>query len=87
MKKMVSACKNYMKSILELFSKRDMKGMSMLSISLLLSYLWPLIGLVCIAYTKMKKQYKDYGKVALLGVSLNIVTYILQITIRVCQQI
>ena len=87
MKKMVSACKNYMKSILELFSKRDMKGMIMISISLLLSYLWPLIGLVCKKKKKMKKQYKDYGKVALLGVSLNIVTYILQITIRVCQQI
>lgn len=45
-----------------------------------------LVSKTGIAYSTIRKL-ENGEKVALLGVSLNIVTYILQITIRVCQQI
>ena len=68
---------------LNIYKDRSAGGMILLSLSMLASFLWPLLGaIVYLIYRFRKPSWRSYGTMALTGICANLVLYIVQIAMK-----
>ncbi len=85
MVKIMNKFKSFYRGILELYKNKSTLGMILLSLSFLLGFLWPIAGVTIYLITKISNNNREYGKMGILGATINIFVYILQIIVTIAK--
>jgi hypothetical protein len=77
MKKLFKRFKNL---YLGIYKEKNAAGMILLSLSMIASFLWSLLGVIAYLLFRFRKpEWKCYGIMALTGTCLNLLMYLVQI--------